>query len=59
MLEARKKLRTVLTTLRSTNGPYIEMGRLTSDERRETKWTLAFFGMVGVNSSLLHSRECP
>jgi hypothetical protein len=22
------------------------MGKLTSDERRETKWILAFFGMV-------------
>ena len=27
----------MLTTPRSTRGPYIEIGRLTSDERRDTK----------------------
>lgn len=36
----------ILTTLRSTSGPYIEIGRLTSDERRDTKWIRALLGMV-------------
>ena len=36
-----------LTTLRSTRGPYIEMGRFTRDERRDTKCTRARFGMMG------------
>jgi len=34
--------------LRSTKGPYMEMGRLTRDERKETKWTRALLGMVKV-----------
>jgi hypothetical protein len=43
------------TTLRSSNGPYIDIGRLTKDDRRETKCTRAFRG-IGVTVQACHGQ---
>jgi len=41
-----------LTTLRSTSGPYIEIGRLTREDLRDTKWIRALLGILVEDSVL-------
>lgn len=45
--------------LRSSNGPYIEIGRLTREDRRETKCTRAFRGISSSSSLSIQDGRNP